>query len=387
MSSTPSAPPRLSQRGTRIAGLSLGHDPVEPAPFAPGLCALDLFPWQLWKKLSARHSERQDPALFGFGDPRGARSLREAISEYLGTARGVRAEADDVLVLSASQQALDLVARVLLDPGDAAWVEEPGYLGARAAFAGAGARLVPVPVDDAGLDVARGRALANDARIVHVTPSHQYPLGMAMPLERRLELLAWARESGGFVIEDDYDSEYRYRGRPIPALQGLDDTGHVIYVGTFTKVLFPGLRLAYLVAPRGLMPALVAARRQVDGHNPPFPQAVVHDFLREGHFAAHLRRMRVAYEERQSALRDALREASAGRITVKRSVTGMHLVLDLDPGVDDAALSAAARAWASTRRPFRATTSALRPGAGWSWATRASPASGCASLRCAWPPS
>lgn len=260
----------LSRRGRLLAATptTTARDAGPARAFRPGIPALDAFPFGLWRRLESRFWRRPPPGLLGYGDPAGYGPLRAGISAYLRAARAVRCSPEQVIVVSGSQQALDLAARVLLDPGDAAWVEEPGYAGARAALLGAGARLVPVPVDEEGLDVAAGARLGPDARLVHVTPSHQYPLGATMSLARRLELLGWARRSGAWVLEDDYDSEYRYAGRPLEALQGLDAEGRVIYVGTFSKVLFPSLRLGYLVLPPDLVDAFAAARELTDRHPP-----------------------------------------------------------------------------------------------------------------------
>jgi GntR family transcriptional regulator / MocR family aminotransferase len=238
-------------------------------------------------------------------------------------------------VVSGSQQALDLAARVLLDPGDAVWVEDPGYMGARGALSGAGARLVPVPVDGEGLEVAEGIAREPGARLTCVTPSHQYPLGVTMSLGRRLELLGWANRSGAWVVEDDYDSEYRYTGRPLEALQGLDGEGRVLYVGTFSKVLFPALRLGYLVVPPDLIDAFVSARELTDRHPPTVDQVVLADFISEGHFVRHLRRMRALYAGRQAALVEEAARELGGLLDVYPTAAGMHLVGWLPEGVDD----------------------------------------------------
>jgi GntR family transcriptional regulator/MocR family aminotransferase len=273
--------------------------------------------------------------LLGYGHPAGYGPLREEISVYLRASRAVLCEPGQVIVVSGSQQALDLCARVLLDPGDAAWVEDPGYGGARAALLGSGARLVPVPVDGEGLNVAAGKMREPKARLACVTPSHQYPTGTTMSLGRRLELLAWAEESGGWVIEDDYDSEYRYTGRPLEALQGLGEGGRVVYVGTFSKVLFPALRLGYLVVPPGLVDAFVSARELVDRQPPGVDQAVLARFMSEGHFARHLRRMRVLYATRRTALLEAAERHLKGLLKVRPAEAGMHLVGELPEGFDD----------------------------------------------------
>ena len=280
---------RLSLRGERIAATPIGRDSDEVRPFAVGLPALDEFPWSIWHRLWMRRSRDLERTHLCYGDPAGYRPLREAIAAYLTAGRGVRCVADQVIVVSSSQQALDMASRVLIDPGDRAWLEEPGYLGARGALVAAGADIVPVPVDESGLQVEIGHERGPDARLISVSPSHQYPLGVTMSLARRLELLDWAAEHGAWILEDDYDSEFRFRGAPLAALQGLDRADRVIYIGTFTKVVFPSLRLAYVVAPRGLVPALVAARSFVDRHSPTLPQVVLADFMTGGHFTAHIR--------------------------------------------------------------------------------------------------
>ena len=291
----------LSGRG-RIAGASMACvEPLIVKPFAAGLPALEHFPLATWQRLVSSDTRRLDPASLLYGDPAGDPSLRENVATYLNTARGVHCDASQVVIVSSSQEALYLLSQLLLDPGDAAWIEEPGYYGARAALTSAGARLVPVPVDAEGLDVAQGIALDPHARVAYVTPSNHYPLGAAMSLDRRLALLEWARRSDAWIIEDDYDGEFRYDGRPLTAIQGLDSAGRVIYVGTFTKSLYPALRLGYIVLPTDLVASFVTARTQVDGHPPPFLQRVVADFIGFGHFDAHLKRMRALYRERRDA--------------------------------------------------------------------------------------
>ncbi|MBX0326142.1 PLP-dependent aminotransferase family protein, partial [Oscillochloris sp. ZM17-4] len=312
------APRRLSARGAALAATPVSAssgDRVRPRAFQVGLPDIDGFPHATWARLAARRYGSPPPELMAYGDPAGYLPLREAIASHLAAARGVRCDPGQVVVVSGSQQGLDLAARVLLDPGDEAWIEDPGYMGARGALLAAGARLAPVPVDAEGLDVAAGARLAPQSRLAYITPSHQFPLGVTMSLPRRLALLAWARAAGAWVIEDDYDSEYRYAGRPLAALQGLDGDGRVIYLGTFSKVLFPALRLGYMVVPPDLVPAFVAARALADRHSPGIEQAIVADFLAEGHFARHLRRTRARYAARQAALVEAARPL-AGRLDV-----------------------------------------------------------------------
>jgi GntR family transcriptional regulator/MocR family aminotransferase len=272
------------------------------------------------------------------GEPEGFRPLREAIAAHLGPARGVRCDWRQVLVFSSTQQALDLTARLLLDEGDGVWLEEPGYLGARVAFDAAGARLHPVPVDAQGLQVDTGRTRAPRARLAYVTPSHQYPLGVTMSLPRRLALLEHARASGMWVLEDDYDSEFRYATRPLAAIQGMDAAGRVLYAGTFNKVMFPSLRLAFLVVPQGLVEPFTAARASTEGHTPTLPQAAMADFMDSGHYVTHLRHMRQVYSERRDALLDALRREGNPRLRPGAAEAGMHVTAFLASGCEDLAL-------------------------------------------------
>jgi len=280
--------------------------------------------------------------MLDYGEPGGYGALREAIAEYVRLARGARCLTEQVIVTSGSQQGVDLAARVLLDPGDAVWMEDPGYTGARTALQVAGARIVPVPVDGEGLVVQEGERMAAQARMAYVSPSHQFPLGVTMSAARRLALLRWASRAGAWILEDDYDSEFRYDARPLAALQGMDEDGRVIYVGTFSKTLFPALRLGYLIVPVELVDAFRAARAVSDRQSPTMDQAILADFLGGGHFARHVRRMRRLYSERQEVLVDAVRRHLGDRLEVTPSAAGMHLLAWLEPGVDDATVSAGA---------------------------------------------
>jgi GntR family transcriptional regulator/MocR family aminotransferase len=321
-------------------GLPLGrHEPWLGGwgAFRVSQIAVDQFPFQVWSGLIARHGRNPRASQMLYGDPLGDRRFRETLAAYLRTSRGVRCEAEQILVTSGSQQALAIAARVLLDPGDEVWVEEPGYQGARDALATAGARLIPVPVDEEGLDVAAGVARSPQARAACVTPSHQYPLGATLTATRRLRLLDWAQRSGAWILEDDYDSEYRYESQPIAALQGLDRDSRVIYIGTFSKVLFPALRVGYLVVPADLVSRFAALRAALDDFPSTLYQAVLTDFLAEGHFARHLRKMRALYRERRGALVEALRSELGLQVLGERA--GMHLTALLEPGTDDRRLA------------------------------------------------
>lgn len=339
------APPRGERRlstlarriGAPLIGWAQQSDRLRA--FQGGMPALDAFPIQLWTQLLERHLRHVPAALLAGGSTAGYPPLREAIADYLRTARGVRCEAGQVIVTAGAQQALDLAARLLTDPGDRVLVEDPGYLGARGAFVAAGAKLVPLPVDNDGLDVSACEREGKAARLLYVCPSHQYPLGVTMSLSRRLALLDWASRNSVWIIEDDYDSEYRYSSRPLAALQGLDRAGRVIYMGTFTKVMFPSLRLGYLVAPPDLVDTFIAARALSDRHSALLDQAALADFIVEGHFARHLRRMRSLYAERQGILVQAAERELAGLLEVAPADAGMHLLGWLPAGVDDAAVA------------------------------------------------
>jgi GntR family transcriptional regulator/MocR family aminotransferase len=278
---------------------------------------------------TARRCRNMDAASFHYGGQIGSKALWETIASYLRTARSLRCDAEQIMIVSGSQQALEISARVLLDPGSRVWIEEPGYRLARAVFALAGCRLVPVPVDNEGLNVAAGIKRCRKARAAFVTPSHQFPLGVTMSASRRLQLLDWAQNTGSWIIEDDYDSEYRYQSLPIASLQGIDANARVIYIGTFSKVLSPSLRLGYIVIPPDLVDDFVTIRQAMDIGPPTFFQEVLADFMSEGHFARHIRRMRVLYRERRSALVDAIGQELGPMIEVLGDEAGMHLAMTL----------------------------------------------------------
>ena len=336
--------PRISRRGRSLSAARACCDLPTLRPFQPGWPALDHVPLDLWWRLAMRVGRRLGRELLGHGDPAGYPPLRKAIAEYVAVSRGVRCAAEQVVVTAGSQQALFVAAQVLLDPDDAAWVEDPAYPGTVNALRAAGARLVPIPVDAEGIDVRFAEQRRPAPRVVAVTPSHQYPLGVTMTLARRLELLRLARRARAWVLEDDYDSEFRYSSRPIPALQGLDQDGRVIYLGTFSKTLFPALRLGYAVVPADLVRPFTAARSVLDVHSPVLEQAVLAEFITAGYFERHLRRMRALYAERQQVLLEEARRHLAGLVELAPSGAGLQCVGWLAPGLDDQAAARAAAA-------------------------------------------
>jgi GntR family transcriptional regulator / MocR family aminotransferase len=304
--------------------------------------ALEQFPFRIWSNLVARHLRSPRISALRPVDPLGSERFRKAVCTYVRTARAVQCEPDQVMIVGGSQQALDITARVLFDPGNAVWVEDPGYRLGRTVFLGAGCRLIPVPVDSDGLNVAAGIRKCRKARAAYVTPSHQYPLGATMTASRRLQLLNWAQTSGAWIIEDDYDSEYRYESLPVASLQGLDQSGRVIYIGTFSKVLFPSLRLGFVVIPRDLVERFIAVRYATDIFPPYLNQEVVADFMCEGHFARHVRRMRCVYGERRTTLVESIHKEFGSTIEVHGAEAGMHLAVTLPPGFRDQEIAAAA---------------------------------------------
>lgn len=334
----------LSSRGTCFTGPQVAINTHEgpPKAFRIGMPGLDLFPFDVWARLEARRW-RKPPHELGYSDPIGYKPLREALAGYLGASRGVHCHPDQILITSGSQQALFLIATMLLAPSDAAWIEDPGYRGISASLRAAEAVVCPVPVDGEGISVAAGKAAWPDAKLAYVTPSHQLPLGTTMSLTRRLELLAWAKENKSWIVEDDYDSEYRYTGPPLASLQSLDKAGSVIYVGTLSKVLFPGLRLGYMVLPPALVDAFAQARAIIDRHAPIVPQIVMTDFILEGHFGRHIKRTREAYAERRIALLEAIDTHLAGHLQPGPSDAGLQLSTTFVSQCDDEAIAQRAR--------------------------------------------
>jgi GntR family transcriptional regulator/MocR family aminotransferase len=333
---------RISSRATAMPRYERPVWAGSLGPFQVGQPDLHSFPMDIWSKLIARYSRRVQVKGLQYGDPMGLPELRETIAVYLRTARGVRCEADQIMIVSGSQQALDLTTRVIVDPGAPVWVEEPGYWLVHHVLRAAGCRSVPVPVDAEGLNVAAGMRLKRKARAVFVAPSHQYPLGVTMSATRRLQLLEWAQRAGAWIVEDDYDSEYRYNSKPIASLQGMDHHDRVIYIGTFSKIMFPALRLGYIVIPPDLVERFAAMRQSMDLCPSHIPQAVMLEFIREGHFARHIRRMRPIYAERREVLVTELARAFGEDAEIIGDEAGMHLTLLLPKLHKDEQLAARA---------------------------------------------
>ena len=313
-------------------------------PFQHGLPALDKFPFEIWERILAKYHRTSLRKLVSKSGPLGYEPLRIAVAEHLRSARGVACQTDEVVITNGAQQGLDLIARILLRSGDRVWMEDPGYLGAREAFGAAGAAVMPVRSDMEGFDLNYAIKRYGSAELTYVTPSHQFPLGGAMTLARRIEVLEWADRSGAIIVEDDYDSEFRYQGRPLASMQGLDRDGRVIYLGTFSKTLFSALRLGCMVVPSDLTDIFATARLTSDLHSPLIEQAALAEFIRDGHFARHVRRMRKLYAERQEILLNAVGKYLNGVIKMNPASSGMHLVGWLPEGVSDIAFSNAAAA-------------------------------------------
>ena len=332
--------PLLSARGQALAAIRgpdrRGTGP--PRPFRLGTPALDLFPVEVWSRLARQCLGAATRSRLDYAPLAGLAALREAIAEQV-RSRGTRCEPEQVIVTAGAQRALDLVFHVLLDPGQPVAIEEPGYPGAQSALLAAGARMVPVPVDHDGMQVEH-LAAHPGLHMAYITPSHQFPLGVPLGLERRRRLLEWARASRAWVVEDDYDCDFRYRAQPLPCLHALDPDGRVIYVGTFSKTLFPGLRLGFLIVPHDLVEGFVHARLASDVHPPALEQAVLAEFMTRGHYQRHLRRMQAAYAERLDALRQAI-EVSGAPLRLRPVHSGLHAVADLEGVAADAVFAEA----------------------------------------------
>lgn len=357
------SPPGKEKKAEHISqwGMALMRQDVnyvryaeEARAFQPGMPAIDQFPYKLWSKLAANCWRAPEPHLLSYGDAQGYFPLRATIASYLKATRGMQCEPEQVIITTGTQQALDLAARMIVDPGEIVVMEDPGYLGARVALAGTGATILPIAVDQDGLQVEQLKNQNVRVRLVYITPSHQYPVGVTMSLARRLALLEWAARTGAWILEDDYDSEYRYEGPPLAALQGLDLAGRVLYLGTFSKVILPALRLGYLVVPPALVETFARGRATIDRQAPTLDQVILAEFIREGHFVRHIRRMKGVYMERQATLIDAARHRLAGLLDIQPASAGLHVMGWLQPGADDLCAHHLARSKGVDSSPFSA---------------------------------
>ncbi len=370
IASSPSIAPttiQLSDYGQRLTAQPAWQPEERPEiHFRYGRSDMDLFPLALWRKLQSRHMAANRQWMDYTQDTLGSRPLREAIAQYLARSRAVRCHPDQVLITHGTQQAVQLIAQLLINPGDTIALENPGYVSSRKIFQARGAKVLSIPVDSDGIQIERleqqCRQSTAPVRLVFVTPSHQFPTGALLPLSRRLQLLTWARQNGALIIEDDYDSEYRYSSRPIPALQGLEAQSPVLYIGTFAKMLFPGLRIGYLVVPEAniqsespstnaslsssqtLIDVFGQARWLSDRHSSLLDQAILTDFITEGHLERHIRRMRLCYARRQRALVNALEEAFGNRVQFLGAAAGLHILVQFDLGLSHEAIHGRARA-------------------------------------------
>lgn len=337
----------LSPYGRQIlanaATIADHHSPAMMVPFQHSLTAMREFPFDLWAKLVQKPLRYPAIDHGGYGEATGYRPLREAVSAHLRASRGVECTYEQVIITSGTQQAIDLISRVLISPGDGVLLEDPCHLGARDVFDLCGASVTDVPIDEGGIDLDHAIRRSPNARLAYVTPSRQFPLGTTMSLERRLNLLEWANDNAGWVVEDDYDSEFRYNGRPLPALQGLDRGGRVLYIGTFSKTVFPALRIGCLVLPPDLVDIFTAARALNDLHGAIADQMALAAFISEGHFERHVRRMRTLYRERQEILVHETNRHLSGRLEVAPADAGMHLIGWLQAGENDREVSQRAR--------------------------------------------
>jgi len=321
----------------------LVHSGAEPLPFQMGLPALDAFPHKLWNRIASSELRRSSLDASIYPDARGHLSLRTALAGYLAVSRGISCTPGQIFIAAGYRACLDLISRSLLKLGDGCWVENPGYFAAHDFLREAGATLIPVPVDAQGMVVENGIRRMPDARFAVVTPTHHSPLCVALSMPRRQAILEWAKRQESWIIEDDYDSEYRYHGRPLPALKNLDVHDRVLYCGTFSKVLTPGLRLAYLVVPEELVSRIAEIADKMHSHCPQLWQVTTARFIEEGHFGRHLKKMRNLYADRRQLLVDALSAKFPGRLSIDQQVGGMHLLARLDDGIDDCVIAANAK--------------------------------------------
>ncbi|WP_223525031.1 PLP-dependent aminotransferase family protein [Pseudomonas sp. A-B-26] len=343
-------PPRLSDLSQSMLSLRSDHfrgvsyadwDPATPTSFLPSHSTYDAFPQAIWRRLMNRHLLKPTKAMLGYGELQGLQAFRTAIAEYVFDARGIDCDAGQVVIVSGAQQAFNLLGMLLLNPQDSVWMEDPGHIAARIALQAQGARVVPLRIDEQGIDVQQGLDECPDARLVFTTPSRQHPLGVTLSYARRQALIDWAAQHQSWIIEDDCDSEFRYSGRLLPALFAMDQMARVIYVGTFSKVLFPSLRLGYVILPKALVEPFCTLRAVMDRSPPTLLQATTADFMIEGHFLGHIRRMRALYQARQQALIEQLEKQLGNFFKITPVEAGMHLIAWLPTELDDDAIAKA----------------------------------------------
>lgn len=341
----PQPPPRLSDLSQSMLSLRSDHfrgvsytdwDPATPTSFLPSHSTYEAFPQAIWRRLMNQHLLKPTKAMLGYGELQGLQALRSAIAEYVFDARGIDCDAGQVVIVSGAQQAFNLLGMLLLNPQDSVWMEDPGHIAARIALQAQGARVTALRVDEHGIDVEQGLRECPEARLVFCTPSRQHPLGVTLSYARRQALIDWAAQQQSWIIEDDCDSEFRYSGRLLPALYALDQMARVIYVGTFSKVLFPSLRLGYVILPPALVEPFCTLRAVMDRSPPTLLQATTADFMAQGHFIGHIRRMRALYKARQQALIAQLEQHMGGFFTLTPADAGMHLIAWLPPELNDA---------------------------------------------------
>jgi GntR family transcriptional regulator/MocR family aminotransferase len=325
---------------------------TDAIPFVTGCSSIDAAAIEAWRRIGVRHFQTMDARNLRYSDPSGDPALKTEVASYLRASRAVRCDPDDILIVSGAQQGIDLSMRILLNVGDEVWIEDPGYLPTRAALAAQGAHLIPVPIDQEGLIVKQGVRRSANAKAAYITPSHQYPTGAVMSLERRMDLLDWASRTGAWIIEDDYDSEFRYAGNSLPSLQGIDDNQRVIYLGTLSKVLFPGTRIGFVVVPPELRKAFVAARFLTDRQPATLQQQIVAEFMREGFLTSHIRRMRQRYRDARDLLTQVLLEYLGDIVDVEIPEGGIQLSIFFKNDLGDVAIAVSARQQGIYVRPL-----------------------------------
>ena len=333
----------LSNYGEKLSSvsekLSTNYSTSKCTPFQNGLPAIDKFPIHIWSKIAQKLQKNFSRELLNYGETAGFHGLREAVATHLKSARGVNCTPEQIIITSGTQQGLDIIGRILVNPGDSVWLENPCYLGARSTFDALGANLKFLPIDNEGLNFSEAKNEKEIPKLIYATPSHQFPLGITMSLQRRLNLLEWAQENDSWIIEDDYNSEYRFAGRPLASLQGLDRYNRVIYLGTFSKTIFPALRLGCMVVPEELVEICKRAKALLDRHSPIFDQLVLAEFISAGHYTRHIRRMRKLYSERREIMIDELKNQLGAKVKVQPSSAGLHLTIWLDKHLNDTEIS------------------------------------------------